>query len=311
MTETGLSRRTLLASMPMVAGAGLAEMAASNAAASAAAPSISAAEAAERLTDPATRARVRTRVIGSVAEEISYKFFRLHLYAFLGDGNLIPLFTMNHLSAGKWRPAGNDLYHSTTWECGYYCRFDTDEPLERWENPVTGETLDVFQFLGGPFEVNIGADGVETRGADLRPQVLRMEAINNQLIVPTIASMALPQLVDGNRYPASWSGPTTFWESQATFSATVDDAFNEELNKAPAFCHFQNLASWHPWLRMGNRPGRTYGNARGAKIASLSEIPPRVLADLEKYTPEIFDLDSWTSPRLETQEYLATQTPVE
>jgi len=309
MADTAISRRSVLAGMPVAAGAGLVGMAGLGASASAAAPSISAGEAAERLTDPATRARVRARVIGSVAEEISYKFFRLHLYAFLGDGNLIQLFTMNHLSAGKWRPAGGNMYHSTTWECGYYCRFDTDEPLEKWDNPVTGETLDVFNFLGGPFEVNIGADGVETQGADLRPQVLRMEAINNQLIVPTIASMALPQMVDGEKYPASWSGPTNFWESQATFSANVEDAFNEELTKAPAFCHFQNLASWHPWLRMGSRPGRTYGNARGAKISSLSEIPGNILADLEKYTPEIFDLDSWTTPRLETLEYLSTQTP--
>ena len=60
---------------------------------------------------------------------------------------------------------------------------------------------------------------------------------------------------------------------------------------------------------MGDRPGRTYGNARGAKIKSLDEIAPQIRAGFEKYTPEIFDRDSWQTPRFETLEYLKTQTP--
>lgn len=307
MSSRAFSRRNLITGAPLITGVGLAGMAGlGSSPASAAMP---AKEANELLADPAIRARVRARVIGSCGEEMSYKFFRLNVFGYMGDGNLLPFFTMNHLSAGRWSPMAGDQYRSTLWECGYYCRFDTDEALDVWKNPVTGELLDVFHFLGGPFEVTIGADGVVTEGAEVEPQLMRMEAIADQLMVPTIAGVARPNPVDRQKYPQSWSGAMTYFESQATFSAKVGDAFNENLTAAPAFCHFQNLRSWHPSLRMGDRPGRTYGNARGAKLRELSEIPGHIMADFRKYTPEIFDLDSWKEPRQEVTEYLATQKP--
>lgn len=307
MANLPISRRGILGAAPLAAGAGLAGMAGLSAS-----PSFARFDpkTAETLEDPAVRARVRARVIGSCEEEVSMKFYRLNIYGYMGDGNLVPFFTMNHLSVADWAPAADNMYNSTTYECGYYCKFDTDEPLEFWENPVTEEKLDVFNFLGGPFSVNVGADGVVTKDADLEPQVLRMEQIGNLLMVPTIASMVLPNFVDQKKYPQSYSGPVTYWESQATFAADAKDAFNENLSSAPAFCHFQNLATWHPWLRMGLKPGRTYGNARGAKIKSLDELPAKIRTDFEKYTPEIFDRKSWTKPRLDTLDYLATQTPV-
>ncbi len=308
MTDFSVSRRNMLAATPLAAGAGLAGMAGL---ASAPAFGMSAAQADELIEDPSVRAKVRARVIGSCEEETSMKFYRLNIYGYVEGRNLVPFFTMNHLSVADWKPVGNDIYESRTWECGYYCKFDTDEALDVWENPFTGEKLDVFNFLGGPFMVNVGADGVITEGADLEPQVLRMEQLGNLVMVPTIASMNIPSMVDPKKYPQSYAGPRSLWESQATFAAESKDAFNDDLSKAPAFCHFQNMASWHPWLRMGVIKGSTYGNARGVKIKDESEIPLQIRKDLEKYTPEIFDRENWQSPKLEILEYLATQTPAE
>lgn len=308
MASKGISRRGVLAGTPLIAGASLASMSGLS---TGAAPSMSPGEANERLTDPATRARVRARVTGSCGEEMSYKFFRLNVYGFMGDGNLIPFFTMNHISAGKWWPIEGHRYRSRLWECGYYCKFDTDDALDVWKNPVTDEELEVFHFVGGPFHINTGPDGLEVDGKDHKPQGMRMEAIADQMIVPTAAGAARPNRVDKKKHPESWSGPTNFVESQATFAANIDEAFDEafdeNLTSAPAFCHFQNLISWHPMLRMGDRPGRTYGNARGAKIRELREIPASILADFEKYTPDIFDLDNWTEPRDGVMDFFTDQ----
>ena len=48
---------------------------------------------------------------------------------------------------------------------------------------------------------------------------------------------------------------------------------------------------------MGKTPGRTYGKGLGAKLASLDELPVAVRAALEKKTPQIFVLPSWTPAR--------------
>lgn len=302
--DSTLSRRQLIAAAPLVAGAGLVPHAAT------AAPSLPRPD----LADPRTRAKVRARIIGSCAQETVFVFYRLNIYGFTGDGNLIPFFTMNNLSIGEWTPLADGTYQSRTVESGVYCKFDTDEPLDEWDNPLTGERRKVWQFVGGPFTVTIGADGVVTKGADLRPDTLRMEEFGGMVFVPTAASAAFPNAATPEKWPKLSSGPTTFWESHATFAARAEDAYNEAQSSAPAFCQFQNLASWQAWMGMGRdkngpRPGRTYGKAHGTKLRSLDELPAGARRGLESHTPEIFDWKSWPKPRFDVLEYLATQTP--
>ena len=254
--------------------------------------------------DPIARARMRARIIGSTADETVYMFYRLNLYGYDG-GQLVPFFTMNHLSVNRWRQVAPDRFVTSTAESGVYCKFDTDEVLEEWENPITHEKRRVWQFLGGPFDVAVGPDGIVTKNADLAPKPLRMEVVGESVILPTAASMAMPNRIDPVKWPKLYSGPTSYWESQATYATPRAQAFDESLACADAFCHFQNLGSWHPWLGMGQRPGRTYGNSHGAKLRSLDQIPLAARKGLEKYTPEIFDTASWTRPRLDIVEYMA------
>ena len=82
------------------------------------------------LGDSATRARMRARIIGSCAAETVFLFYRLHIYGYTGQGNLIPFFTMNNLNISEWTPLAGDRYQSKSFESGVYCRFNTDEPLD-------------------------------------------------------------------------------------------------------------------------------------------------------------------------------------
>ncbi len=291
-----MDRRSLMSMLP----AGAAGLALAPRALAAGAP-----PPAEMPSDPVARAQMRARIIGSTAPETVYMFYRLNIYGFAGDGQLVPFFTMNHLSVNQWKRTPLDRFTSKTFESGVYCRFDTDEVLEEWENPLTGEKRRVWQFLGGPFDVTIGPDGIVTKSAELAPKPLRMETIGDMVILPTAASMARPSPVDPARWPKLYAGPTSYWESQATYAVSRAQAFDENLACADSFCHFQNLGSWHPWLGMGQRPGRTYGNSHGAKLRSVDGIPLTARRGLEKYTPEIFDTANWTKPRQDILEYLA------
>jgi hypothetical protein len=303
--DLDLSRRGLFAGASLTAVTALAGMAQMASAQTGPGPGA----AAVLLEDPAKRARVRARMLGSCGEETVNIFYRLHIYGFTGDGSLIPFFTMNHLSVNQWKPAGNDKYSCKTFESGAYCKFDSDEPLEEWVNPITGEKRKVWQFLGGPFQVTIGADGIVTEGADITPKPLRMDSYAGMVFLSTAASMARPNPISPEKYPTLSSGKTAYWETQSSHISSAAQAFDESVTRADTVCQFQNLGSWHPWLGMGQRPGRTYGKALGAKIKSLEEIPAGARRSLEKCTPEIFDIASWTKPRLDILEYVASQTP--
>lgn len=298
-----LSRRRLMAAAPLAASMFAAAPAL---AAPVARPraTISPEDVAERLKDPATRARVQARVRGSCGQETVPVFYRLHIYGFTGDGNLIPFFTMNHLSVNEWTPLPNDEYQAKTFECGAYCKFGTDEPLEVWTNPVTGEERKVWQFLGGPFTVTTGPNGIKAAGAELTPKPAVMEAFGDTFFLNASADMAMPNPIPKDKYPKLWAGPMSYWDTMSSVMCSIEDAFDESITQAPSVSQFQNMAGWHPWLGMGSRPGRTVGRAIGTKLASLDEIPGPARASLEKLTPQIFDRENWTSPRMDIPEYL-------
>ena len=75
-------------------------------------------------------------------------------------------------------------------------------------------------------------------------------------------------------------------------------------DRAPAEFHMQNLVSWAPFLEMGRRPGRTMVRAYGGHIDGPQDIPANVYENLQKFAPDIFDIDNWTDFRIDTIDYL-------
>ena len=217
---------------------------------------------------------------------------------------------MNNLSIARWKPLANGNFLSTAAECGVYCRFDTDEVLDVWENPISGEQREVWDFLSGPMTVELGPDGIITGGAaELSPEVLRMEVMGSKLFVPVAAHMAVPNPYPPQTWPKGSTETTRFWDSLLVGAAEVSEVVDPDIGMANAFLQFQNLGSWHPWLGLGGYAGRTYGRAYGTKYGSLDELPRGVLAGIEKSTPDIFDFESWDEPRIEILDYKRANEP--
>ena len=263
------------------------------------------------LNDPSARARARAKVIGSVGNETTYTFNRLNLYGYMNDGNLIPFVTMNNLNVMTWTPLANGNYAGKGAEAGYYCKFDTDEPLESWKNPVTGETRPVWQFVGGPMSVEITPDAAITGASSrLKPISMRMEVLGPMLFVPTRFGSGLPSPFDPAVWPKESAGPTYYWDTNSVFAAKAADVADPKTTAAPAFAQFQNMVSFHPWFGMGGHAGRTSGHGYGTKLMSLDALPPAVRAGFEKHTPEIFTpVSDWKEPRRDFEDYMRTHKP--
>ena len=262
------------------------------------------------LADPRQRARIKARIHGSCAEETTYTFCRLHLYLWLNDGNLQPMLTLQNLNATSWKPLPNGNFAGISREVGVYTKFDSDEVVDSWRNPVTGDLREVWDFAGGPFTVEVGPDGIATgAGATLKPSDMRIDVLGDTVILPTASSFAFPNPMKADAWPKEAGGPMFYWDSHYYFAARASDLLNPRLDAVPAAVQFQNMVSFHPWLGMGRIPGRTYGKGLGAKLASLDELPAAVRAALEQRTPEIFDLASWTKPRNDFAEFMQKRKP--
>lgn len=264
-----------------------------------------------KLDDPKTRAHVLAKIKGSVTNETVYTFCRLHLYLWLNNGNLQPMLTMQNLAAAIWRPLANGHYAAQLREVGVYTRFDSDEVLDTWVNPVTGDERVVWQFASGPLDIEIGPDGIETGPeATLKPKEMRLDVIGDKILAPTQSSFAFPNPFNAanpamaSKWPKEAGDAMFYWDSHYFFAAQLADVLNPEVSSAPSVVQFQNLVSFHPWLGMGQTPGRTWGKGLGTKLKSLDDLPAAARAAFERKTPEIFDLPSWNAPRIDFAEYM-------
>ncbi|GAB5459868.1 MAG: hypothetical protein Hens3KO_28980 [Henriciella sp.] len=255
------------------------------------------------LDDPVKRSEMIVKVMGTTAREDTYAFMKFHVYGYAGE-NLIPFFTMNNVIVQKWEPLEDPGYYAMKhYEVAYYSEFDSTTPIETWENPITGETNDIFPFVLGPIEREYTPEGVIAPG--VAPNPLNISVIGNRVFIPTQSIDKIYNPMSTPDWGPYQGDPDVYWDSMLTFSADVEDVLNPDLASAPAEIHMQNLVSWNPFFKMGMRPGRTMVRAYGTDLESLDDIPPEARAGLEKYVPEIFDTDSWTELRLDAIDHMA------
>jgi len=256
------------------------------------------------------RAWVRAKIMASAGTQTVYTFYRLHLFAYLHEGNLEPLFTTHVLNARVCRPRTDTVYSFTTYEAGIVTKFDTDEPLQDWQNPYTGETVKVWTLFDGPLAVEAHPDGVGTAaGLDVRPEGMRIDVIGDQVFLPTMSAVTMPHRFQPDEWPRESAGKNFYRDSHATFIAPLAEVVNPDTVWSPAIFHLQNMTSWYPWMRMAQHPGRMYGRAFGRKLNGFDDIPLAARRLLESQTPEIFDIDNWGGPRHREDEYIRANRP--
>jgi len=264
-----------------------------------------------KLDDPKALGRIYAKIMGSTVAEQVYTYLRLHLYAYRHDGNLIPMYTMNNLNIRHWFPQPDGGFKAKVFESGTYTKFDSDEPLDTWENPITGEKIKVWNFLAGPLNLTIDAGGGMSTGAEatVKPRAQNMEVIGDTVFMPQVSAFSYPNFFKPSEWPKESSGEKSYWDSHFLFMSKTADVVNPDITNAPALLQLQNLVSWGYWTRMGQQPGRSWGRGFGAKIKSLDEMPKAARAEMEKKTPKIFDTANWTELINEAETYKKTHKP--
>ncbi len=253
------------------------------------------------LDDPIDLAYARQKVIGSVEQEQVHSFLRFHFYGQIPGQPAVPLLSMNNYIVDSWEPLEPGTYQLKHWEVGYYCNFDTDDPIESWLNPITNEEIEVFNFILGPIDRVYSPESVIAPG--LAPIPLNSHIMGPRFYVATEAISQYPNMLKPDEWPKRSSGDVANWLSLQTLSALWEDVVNPELSSAPANIHAQNFVSWSSWMQMGGRPGGSIARAYGTEIEGFSSLPKKVYDGFKKYTPEIFDTANWDVTRFDEIDY--------
>lgn len=249
-------------------------------------------------TDPITALRAHVKMVGSLGKATVYSFMRLNIYADLGEGNFVPFFTMNNILVDYWQPKGDDQFEMRKYEVGFYTRYDSQEPLEEFVNPITGQTSAIHHFRLGPVPRLYTPTGVIAMG--YTPKLLPIEVIGDRLFLATQSIESRPDMLDASR--------TSYINSFMTMSASLADIVDPTVLSATVHLQLQNKNRWAPWMGMGDRPGGTVARGFGGKVKSLDALPKPVIEGARRFVPEIFDTANWREFVFEDSEYLKSRS---
>lgn len=244
--------------------------------------------------DPLVQLRTHVKMIGSLRDETVCSFLRLNIYADPGEGNFVPLFTLNNIVVDYWSRTEEHQHEMRKFEVGYYTEYDSQKPIENFRNPLTGKTVAIHQFKLGPVPRVYTPDGVIAMG--FTPKPLPIEVIGDRVFLATESIENRPDPIR--------PGKTVYVNSFMTLSAPLESVLDPDVHSAPVHLQLQNKGHWQSWMGMQERPGGTVARGYGSKIANLDALPKVVKENARRYVPEIFDTANWTEFLFEESEML-------
>ncbi len=156
----------------------------------------------------------------------------------------------------------------------------TGELLRTWTNPWTGATLNVLQTANDPVnqrpQFAIGADGKPAKWNG----TISGKTWWNTITVPLFYTNPL-----GGDYQ-KYVGGTYHATEMFNFFGNIDDLVSDKVANPAIEVGWVRLASWLPWMEMGDRSGMIYIHAAGRKLERFDQLPAVMLKEIETTYPE-------------------------
>ncbi|WP_256839428.1 DUF1838 family protein [Ornithinimicrobium faecis] len=184
-----------------------------------------------------------------------------------------------------------DGFDLLTREAAFYLDPGTRAPLERWDNPVTGQTVNVLHVWNDPVNQQFRLDG--PRGPFRAPFTDLGRTIVFNLDIPISSPSALPVA----EWPAHSADDTYRAVELFQFYSPKDELLDSSRVSAAADCSWVRVSPWLPWMEMAQRPGGMLFHCRGSKLASYDELPEVVRRQVADHHPEFAEPPSeFTAP---------------
>jgi len=172
-------------------------------------------------------------------------------------------------------------YRFVSREIMLYLDPETNEVLREWENPWTGETVEVIHVANDPVNARRPTYG---RDEDGNVPALRLRELNGTWLqraeVPLFYTNPL-----GGAYQ-KYVGGTYHATEIFDFNGEMDELMDADQHTAYPVVSWVRISQWLPWMEMGGRMGNLYFNAMGKKLESFDQLPPVMLDEIAANYPE-------------------------
>ena len=208
------------------------------------------------------------------------------LYYGVVNNKITPLYGVLAGTMARYKQIDEWRYEGASFEVAYFTDWETGEVMETFDNPYTGETVEVPHTRMGPSKLIIGLDGREIpsdsprlAGMDISHRFIPPRAEHDTVILVEEISVGTPE---------GFAGPQFHYNEVTTYRAQMADVANPDVMIANDSTHFNGIVSWRPWLKMGDHPGHMFGTATGGRYASVDDYPPYYVEMTNKHHPDVF-----------------------
>lgn len=172
-----------------------------------------------------------------------------------------------------------DGYALVSREVLLYLDKDTGEPLATWDNPWTGETVDVLHVANDP--VNFEAYEI---GRDGQPSTWSGEINDGQWWLRSTFPLWYPNPLAGP-YQAEIGGTYHATELFNFFGRTAD-LLDPDTTTAKVTVGWSRMSDWLPWMKMNGREGIFWVHTAGAKLQSWDDMSETMKNEIRTNYPD-------------------------
>jgi hypothetical protein len=169
-------------------------------------------------------------------------------------------------------------FRSVSRELLIYLDPQTGQPLSRWTNPWTNETVDVLHVANDP--VN-GEFFERTRSG----QPLRFNAsfIEDHWFMTSTVPLFYPNPLAG-AYQAEIGG-TYHATEMFNFMGVTANLTDRTQRTASVEVGWVRISDWLPWMRMSGREGMLYFHTAGTKVLDWNDVSPLMREEVATHYP--------------------------
>jgi len=139
------------------------------------------------------------------------------------------------------------------------------EILRQWENPFTGQTLEVQHVANDP--VNFGDYELDRRG---KPSRSNIEIKDNVFLLGFEVPLFYPNPLAGDYQ--DYVGGTYHATEMFHFSGNAEQLLNSEEESDAIAIAWVRISQWLPWMKMGSRAGLLYTSAAGKRLKRWDDL---------------------------------------
>jgi len=192
------------------------------------------------------------------------------------------LFRVEGMNIRQCGPLSNDPsdpgFRLVTREILLYQDPQTGEVLSTWDNPWTGQTVDVIHVSNDP----VNSKWAET-GRDGKPFSVPFSIQGDQWWLTSTVPLFYRNPLGGDYQ--KYVGGTYHATEMFNFFGDVADLLADNTESVPARVGWVRISSWLPWMEMGDRAGLLYFHTAGRKLASFEELSETMKREIAENYP--------------------------